>query len=160
MRETPQEAPEALGADARRAGELAKRRIGEGWLCALTEQCGHILSELVLGPPAKTEITAAELAGRMRGVRRLLRALPHPPCLVTVARSNEGGNMPLVATIAVEEAMLAALEEAFGSGEGAGGKGGGLPSAAQYTAAAVSPEAMDRIAREAQLAMPPEGRVF
>ena len=159
--ECAQESSSELGAAALRAGQRAARRIDD-WLCPLTAQCGAIISELTMAPPEKTSITEAELEARVQPVRALLRSLPGPPCLVTVARSNEGANMPLAATIAMENAVLDALAEAFGDGKDAKRKTTkeGLPTAVQYTAAAVTPAAYARIMLDADLPTPPPGRVF
>ena len=158
VEECAQEAPRDLGRAELEAGRSAGRRI-EAWLCGITAQCGHIHSEITMGAPEKTFITEEELATRMRPIRALLRSLPGPPALVTIARSNEGANMPLVATIAMEDAMLDALAEAFGDGSKGVGKAG-LPTAPQYTAAAVTPAAYARMVKEAGLPTPPPGRVF
>lgn len=148
MEETPQDAPEERGAEARRESEAAMSRI-QSWLCKISAQCFDIPNELRQGIPSKTAITEAELQERMAPIRELLARLPFKPCLVTMARSNEGGNLPLQATHAIEQSMLDAIHWAFGEE---------IPT--QYTKAAPTQAAYQRIAFDAGLAKPPKGRVL
>ena len=114
------------------------------WLCKLTVQCRRIVYELELEPPTKLEISQAEIADRVAGIEELLRdLLPSRPCLVTIARSNQGGFTPLRWTMAMEDAVVAMLERVYGK----------QPTGVQYLRSAfgsrdVSVATFERIERE------------
>ena len=114
------------------------------WLCNLTVQCHRIMHERELEPPLKPEITDAEIRERVSGVYRVLKALlPSRPCLITIARSNQGAFTPLRWTMAIEDAILVMLEQLYGR----------QPIGVQYLRSAfgshdVSVATFDRIERE------------
>ena len=107
-------------------------------------QCHRILHEHTLEPPLKTEITAAEIAERVAGIEHLLHALlPSRPCLVTIARSNQGAFTPLRWTMSMEDAIVEMLERLYGR----------QPTGVQYLRSAfgsheASVSTFDRIERE------------
>ena len=120
------------------------------WLCDLTVQCSRIVSELDLEPPPKPEISQVEIADRVAGVEVVLRdLLPSRPCLVTIARSNQGAFTPLRWTMAMEDAVIAMLERLYGK----------QPTGVQYLRSAfgshdASVATFERIERDRHMEMP------
>lgn len=111
--EAPYNQPELSGS-ARRA---AWRSIEStrAWLCELTRYCTDIISERRYRAP-ELRVTPGKVRERLLDVRNTLRSLlPSTPCLVTIARSNEGSFTPLNATMAIEDALLEMLRGVYGA---------------------------------------------
>ena len=86
-------------------------------LCMFTKHCDDILEEWLRPPPPKPFITKADVDARLAPIQRLLtRLLPSRPCLVTIARSNEGAFTPLNATLLLEDAVMSMLRAVYSSG--------------------------------------------
>ena len=86
------------------------------WLCPLTAHCADIIYEWRKPRPSKRFITRAEVLERLHDVHRVLeQLLPSRPCLITIARSNEGAFTPLNTTLLLEDEVLSMLRSLWPS---------------------------------------------
>ena len=94
-----------------RAVAASTRRSG---LCSLTSLCEDIVAEWCHEAPHDF-VTPRKVRKRMIDVRKtLMSLLPSVPCLITIARSNEGAFTPLNSTMLIEDALLEMLREVYG----------------------------------------------
>ena len=108
--------PNETGSRAEKATSMDEALFEQGkeMLCPLTKYCDDILYEFRHQRPA-AKFQPRDVLRRLRPVEALLRRmLPSRPCLVTIARSNEGAFTPLQATMVVEKAVLEMLESLYG----------------------------------------------